>query len=207
MLNDITNKELEALEKIRNFLMKNNRMPSVRILAKELNYKSPRSAAVLIERLYERGVLNKKSDGTLQLAQFDINLKDEHRAQTVKVPLLGTVSCGTPIFAEENIEAEISISTKLINQNHRYFLLKAEGDSMNLKGIDNGDLVLIKQQHTADNGQSVVALINDEATIKEYWNNETTIILKPKSTNSDHQPIILTNDFRIQGVVITSFSI
>ena len=99
------------------------------------------------------------------------------------------------------------ISTKLINQNHRYFLLKAEGDSMNLKGIDNGDLVLIKQQHTADNGQSVVALINDEATIKEYWNNETTIILKPKSTNSDHQPIILTNDFRIQGVVITSFSI
>ena len=72
---------------------------------------------------------------------------------------------------------------------------------MNKKGINDGDLVLIRQQQTANNGDIVVALIDDEATIKEYHHNVNTIVLKSQSTNNKHQPIILTHDFRIQGVV------
>ena len=84
----------------------------------------------------------------------------------------------------------------------QYFLLRASGDSMNLAGINNRDILLIKQQNTADNGQQVVALINDEATVKIFEKKSGAVILRPKSTNSAHRPIILTDNCQIQGVVI-----
>ncbi len=106
-----------------------------------------------------------------------------------------------PIFADENIEAEVSISVEMIKSGYKYFLLRAEGDSMNEGGINNGDLLLIRQQPDANNGDRVLALIDEEATVKEYSRNGGMVILKSKSTNKIHQPIILTSDFRIQGVV------
>jgi len=121
--------------------------------------------------------------------------------ETVNVPLLGTVACGVPILAEANIKAMIPVSTKLLRRNHRYFLLRASGNSMDNYGIKDGDLVLIKQQSSAENGEIVVALIDDEATIKEFQRQEDVIVLKPKSKNKKYQPIILTSDFKIQGVV------
>ena len=181
--------------------MKHGRMPSVRDLMRELDYKSPRSASVILESLLDKGVLKKRQDGGIQLMQYEIKEDNIKRAQTVKIPLLGTVACGVPIFAEENIEAEISVSIKLVKPSHKYFLLKASGDSMNKKGINDGDLVLIRQQQAANNGDIVVALIDDEATIKEYHHNRNTIVLKSQSTNNKHQPIILNHDFRIQGIV------
>jgi repressor LexA len=123
--------------------------------------------------------------------------------KTTKVPLIGTIACGTPIFAEENIEAYIPVSVRFIKPSYKYFILRASGDSMNEAGINNGDLVLIRQQKTAQNGELVVALIDDEATIKEFRQKENMILLKPKSKSDRYQPIILTSDFRIQGVVET----
>lgn len=122
-------------------------------------------------------------------------------SDTIEIPLIGSVSCGLPIFAEENIEAKIPISTKLVKKANDYFLLRASGDSMNKKGINSGDLLLIKQQQVAENGDLVLALIDDDATVKEFINNGNIIILKPHSTNPKHQPIILTSDFRVQGIV------
>lgn len=75
---------------------------------------------------------------------------------------------------------------------------------MNKAGINDGDLVLVKQQSSAENGQQVVALIDDEATIKEFQKKGHVVILKPHSTNSKHQPFILTDDFQIQGVVVAT---
>jgi len=121
--------------------------------------------------------------------------------ETIRVPLLGDVACGLPIFAKENIETEIPISIKLIKRGYKYFLLRAKGESMNDAGINEGDLLLIRQQQYAENGNQVVALINDEATIKEYHHNGSLVVLKPRSKNKKYQPIILTDDFRIQGVV------
>lgn len=123
--------------------------------------------------------------------------------QTVKIPLLGNVACGTPIFAQENIEALIPVSKQFVKASNNYFILRASGDSMNEAGINDGDLVLIKQQQTANNKDLVVALIDDEATIKELNKSENIIVLKPKSNNNIHQPIILTEDFKIQGIVET----
>ncbi len=196
----VTNKELEAIREIRNSLMHVGRIPSMRELMSSLGYRSPRSASLIVDKLIKKGVLRRKHDGSLQ---FIKNLaEDTTRAQTVDVPLIGTVACGMPILAEENTQAMISVSTKLARPPHRYFLLKAKGDSMDQKGINNGDMVLVRQQTTAKNNDTVVAFIDDEATIKEFHSAGATVILKPRSTNKKHQPIVLTGDFQVQGIVV-----
>jgi len=203
MHNILSNKEASTLRVIRNYLMKFGRTPSVRNIKDELGYKSPRSVSIILDGLIQKGILDKDEDGRIRLIQFDFESGSIDSAQTIKIPLLGSVACGSPIFAEENIEAEIPVSTKLVNVSSKYFLLRAEGDSMNESGINDGDLVLIKQQYTADNGDLVVALIDDEATIKIFQRKDGIIVLKPNSTNRSHQPIILTSDFRIQGIVVS----
>lgn len=201
MFNNLSDKELKALKIIRNSLVHQGRIPSVRELMIGLGYKSPRSSAVLLKNLEEKGILRKKYDGSYQIVDFEIQEDYGSRAQTVKIPLIGSVACGMPIFADENIEAEVSISIEMIKSGYKYFLLRAEGDSMDEAGIDNGDLLLIRQQQNAENGDRVLALIDEEATVKEYNRSGGVVILKPRSTNKIHQPIILTSDFRIQGIV------
>ncbi|MBU4348190.1 repressor LexA, partial [Patescibacteria group bacterium] len=87
---------------------------------------------------------------------------------------------------------------------YKYFMLRAVGDSMNKARINDGDLVLVRQQMTANNGDIVVALIDDEATIKKLRLHKDHVILEPDSTNSEHCPIVLERDFRIQGIVVRS---
>lgn len=199
---EVTSKELEAIREIRNSLMHVGRIPSMRQLMTSLGYQSPRSASLIVDKLIKKGVLRRKRDGGLQFVK---SLGDDTtRAQTVDVPLVGMVACGAPMLAEENVQAKIPVSTKLAKPPHHYFLLKAHGDSMDEKGIDDGDLVLVRQQTTANDGDMVVALIDDKATIKEFRIGKETYVLKPRSSNKTHQPIVLTKDFQIQGVVVTT---
>lgn len=121
--------------------------------------------------------------------------------EMVNVPILGTASCGKPILAIEDKEGDIPISAKLLKKGEHYFMLRASGSSMNKANINDGDLVLIRQQQIAEFGQNVVALIDGEATIKEFHRKDDLVILNPNSTDKTHQPIILTGDFKIQGVV------
>jgi len=203
MQNNVSNKELAAIRTMRDFLMKNGRMPSVRELMKEMDYKSPRSAAVILQALIDKNILHKKTDGSIRFIQYEID-DETSREQTVKIPLLGTIACGLPILAEENIEAMIPVSVKLAKAPDKYFLLQAKGDSMNQKGINDGDLVLVKQQNTANSGDVVVALIDDEATIKELRINDDNVVLIPRSSNKSHVPIILSRGFIVQGIVVST---
>ena len=154
-----------------------------------------------LDDLYKIAVILKVEAKDLLISSEDLIPTKEIANETILIPLLGNVACGLPIFADENIEAQVPVSIKLIKKGHRYFLLRAKGDSMDDAGINDGDLVLIRQQQHAENGNKVVALINDEATIKEYHHNGSLVVLKPKSHNKKYQPIILSNEFRIQGVV------
>lgn len=198
----LSDKELEAIRLIRNSIMYKGRAPSIRELMTSMGYQSPRSISLIIDSLRKKEILRRKPDGKLQfIRSFE---EDTTRTKTVNVPLVGSIACGMPMFAEENIEAMIPVSTKLARPSSRYFLLRAKGDSMNKKGINDSDLVLVRQQVTATDGDIVVALIDDEATIKEFHSSDQAIVLKPRSTNEQHKPIILTRDFQIQGVVITS---
>lgn len=205
MQTQFSQKEIQAIGVIRSALMEQGQCPSVRELMRELGYKSPRSASLIIDNLTSKGILQKRSDGSLQLADF--SLEGLESEQTVKIPLVGAASCGLPLFADENIEGYVPVSLKLIKPSEKYFLLRAVGDSMNQAGIQPGNLVLVRKQSTAQNGDKVVALIDDEATIKIYQNNGDTVVLKPKSSNPEHQPIILTRDFKIQGIVIATIPV
>lgn len=203
MQKEISNKELAAIGVVRSLLMKNGRMPSVRELMKELGYKSPRSASMILQSLEEKGILSKKADGGYQLNEKHTEVNSAGGEQTIKVPLLGKIACGPPIFAEENVEATFSVSVKLAKQPGRYFFLRAIGDSMNLAGINEGDLLLVRQQSTADDGDTVVALIDDEATVKKIKINADHVLLVPQSSNTSHLPIILARDFTVQGIVVS----
>ncbi|MBI4430664.1 MAG: repressor LexA [Candidatus Omnitrophica bacterium] len=198
----VTEKELQAIREIRNTFVHRGKFPSTRDLMKTLGYRSPRSSALIIERLILKGFLRRRQNGSLQLVKATEG--DTTSAKTVNVPLVGTVACGIPILADENIEAMIPVSTDLAKPPAKYFLLRAKGDSMDLSGINDGDIVLVRQQATATAGDSVVALIDDEATIKELHPSPHAIVLKPKSKNRQHKPIVLTKNFRIQGIVVTA---
>lgn len=195
----INQKHADALKYIRNWLMHHGKAPSVRELMVALGYKSPRSGALIIRELIEKGFLKRRPDGAIQLIK-DLEPNVEN-ARTVKVPLVGTVACGSPILAEENIDGTIPVSVDLARPSYKYFFLRASGDSMDQAGINDGDLVLVRQQPVAEDGDIVVALIDDEATIKEFRRTRDALILKPKSSNKNHQPIIVTDNFQIQGVV------
>lgn len=192
-------KELEALRHIRNRIVHGAEPPSVRDLQELLGYNSPNAAAYLIACLSERGYLRRRKNGKLQLLR-EVEPGPEHE-RTVEIPLVGSAPCGAPLLAQENVEAMIPVSLKLAKPPHRYFLLRAVGDSMNEAGINSGDLVLIRQQSVADNGDRVVALIDDEATIKEFRRTKDAVALVPRSKNKLHRPIYLTTQFQIQGVV------
>ncbi len=184
--------------------MHRGKIPSMRELMASLGYKSPRSATLIIDSLIKKGFLKKRPDGEIQLIRGSEN--DVYHERTVNIPLVGRVACGLPILAEENIEAMLPVSTKLAHPGSRYFFLRAIGDSMNEAGIDDGDFVLVRRQQSANDGDIVVALIDDEATIKEFHRKKSAVILKPRSSNKKHQPIILTSNFEIQGVVVTAIS-
>lgn len=194
-------KSREALKHIRNAVLMTGSVPSVRELMKAMDYKSPRSAMLLMKELEVSGFLEQKIDGGYRMLK---DLSNEHMAQTVTVPLVGMVACGAPLLAQENIEAMVAVSTSLAKPGHRYFLLKAKGDSMDLAMINDGDLILVRQQPMAENGQNVVALIDDEATVKEFHRSGNFVNLLPRSSNSKHNPIILTENFQIQGVVVAT---
>lgn len=198
----LNERQVQALRHLRNAIVHEGYSPSVRDLAAALGYKSPRTAFLVLQSLIEGGWIDRKADGGLLIKKEVPDRKDH--ARTVQVPLVGSVACGGPLFAEEQIEAYIPVSTSLAKPGGKYFFLRATGDSMNKAGIDDGDLVLVRQQANAENGQKVVALIDDKATVKEFHHHGDTVALMPKSTNKKHQPIILTEDFLIQGVVVAT---
>jgi repressor LexA len=189
----------ERLEKSYNMInayVQNRRQPSLDDL-----YKIARILGIDVRDLLDEDAFNRK-EGVKAIDESGNDLVIP--TKTVFIPLLGSIACGAPILATENIETEIAVSVDLLKGSNPHFLLRAKGNSMDEVGISDGDLVLIKQQYTAENGDFVVALIDDDATIKEFHKNSDAIVLKPRSTEQIHQPIILTRDFRIQGIVVAT---
>ncbi len=195
--NNLSDKDKKAFALIRNKIIHYGKSPTLVEINKVTGDSSPRSASLLINRLIKAKVI-KKEGRLLKL----IGTHSTQSISTINIPLVGSVACGMPIFAEENIETLIPVSTALARTGSKYFILRAKGTSMNNAGINDGDLLLVRQQETADDGQKVVALINDEATVKILEKGNGVVILRPKSKDKSHKPIILTNNCTIQGVVV-----
>lgn len=124
---------------------------------------------------------------------------------TVRVPILANLaSCGSPNACEEHVEDYAEIDTRIAKPGFKYFFVRADGDSMNMAGINSGDLALVRIQNHADIGQKIVACLEDGVTIKELQQQGEFTVLMPRSSNPDNKPIILTANFEIQGVVIAT---
>lgn len=196
----LTEQEKQLLRHLRNWKVHTGEVPSYRKLMNLLGYKSTRSISLILESLIEKGYIEKYDDNKLEISKEipDSNINNK----TVEIPIVGNIACGEPILAAQNIEGMISITTNLARPPYKYFILRARGDSMNKKNIHNGTLVLVRQQETAKDRDIVVAIIDDLCTLKEFRKKDNYILLIPHSTNEEHRPIILTDDFRVQGIVI-----
>lgn len=199
----LTPSQLQFFQKLLAFRTKHGVLPTVREMQKFGEYRSPRSVTQFLEALESAGYI-KRGIGARNVRILKVHSSSAHRghARTLLVPLVGTVAAGLPILATENIEAMIPVSDQLAKGHHRYFLLRVSGESMNRAGIQDGDLVLVRQQPTAQPGQNVVALIDDEATVKRLRVTPHAIVLEPVSSHERYKPIILDREFTIQGVVV-----
>jgi repressor LexA len=191
--------DLQGYAYLRNEILSSGVTPSLRAIGTVVGYKSPRSVQLMLQRLKKRGLLSYR-EGVIRLTARTPVMGE----QTVDVPLVGSVGCGLPSLAEQNPEALIPISTRIARPGHHYFLLRARGTSMNKSGINDGDLVLVRQQRNVQQGERVVALVNDDATIKHFYRERDVVVLKPNSSDSGHQPIVLSEEFIVQGVVVAA---
>lgn len=195
--NNLSDKDKKAFALIRNKIIHYGKSPTLSEINEVTGGKSPRSASLVVDRLIEAKMI-KKEGRTLKL----VGIHPTQSISTINIPLVGSIACGMPIFAEENIETLIPVSTALAKTGSKYFILRAKGTSMNDAGINDNDLLLVRHQDTADDGQKVVALINDEATVKILEKGNGVVILRSKSKDKSHKPIILTDNCTIQGVVV-----
>lgn len=193
-------KDLKGYAFIRNQVVHTGVTPSLREIGRVVGYNSPRSVQLMLERLRKRGLI-KYANGIIKLSPRKTPAMGE---RTIEIPLVGSVACGLPSLAEQDPEALIELSTRIARPGHTYFLLRAQGTSMNKSGIDDGDIVLVRQQSIADENEKVVALINDDATIKHFHRERNVIVLRPNSTDKRHKPIVVSEEFSIQGIVVAT---
>ncbi|MDR2486699.1 MAG: transcriptional repressor LexA [Clostridiales Family XIII bacterium] len=196
-------REQDILEFIQRETSRKGYPPTVREICSALNIKSTSTVHKDIERLEQKGYLKKDPSKPRALmlrrnpqAGGDV-AKD--RIDVVDVPIVGRIAAGSPILAEENVENYIPVPASYVQGTN--FMLSVHGDSMVDAGIFDGDLILVKQQETANNGEIVVAMIDgfeSEATVKTYYREEGHVRLQPE--NSEMSPIIV-NDVSILGLV------
>lgn len=140
------------------------------------------------------------NDGVLSYSGWRTTKVTKASSPVVSVPILGSIACGIPKFAEENIEEYVKLPVSLFGSGD-FFILKAYGDSMIEAGIDDGDLVLIRQQNSAEEGQIVVALVEDEATLKRYYPEPKQHRIRLHPENSQMTDIYVDN-CEIQGIAV-----
>lgn len=176
---------------IMDFINENGYAPTVRDICKGCDIKSTATPYQIMNRLVKRGLLKKTGNKNRAVSLAN-------QGPTLNVPLVGTVAAGQPILAEENCEEYFSIPSNFFGGDD-LFMLNVKGSSMIKIGILNGDKVVVKQQKTADNGDIVVALVDDSATVKRFFKKNGKIILHPE--NDDMEDLVF-DDVQILGKVV-----
>lgn len=196
----ITAKQREILEYIKNAILNKGYPPAVREICEAVQLKSTSSVHSHLEALEKNGYIRRDPTKPRAIEIMDENFNLTRR-EVVNVPVIGSVAAGQPILAVENIESYFPIPADLI-PNRETFMLKVKGESMVNAGILAGDKVLVKKQQTAENGEIVVALVDDSATVKTFYKEGDFIRLQPE--NDAYDPIIVP-DCIILGKVFGVF--
>ncbi len=177
----------EKINKVYQFILdfteQNGFPPSIRDICSKCEIKSTATAYLYIEKLKEKGYIDKSP-----LKKRSLTLPNKYNYKSI--PLIGTVRAGSPIFAVENLEGYLPLPPDF-DKNENEFALKIKGNSMIDAGIKENDIIIVSEQNTANNGDIVVALIDDSATVKRFYKKDGKIILHPE--NKELQDIILDN--------------
>jgi repressor LexA len=202
MSNDkiISDKQDNILKFIKKELENKGYPPSVREICDAVNLKSPSTVHGHLDRLEKKGLIRRDptKPRAIEVLDYDKHLS---KKELIHVPVVGKVTAGQPILAVENIEDTFPVPIDYVD-NSDVFMLTVKGDSMINAGIFDNDYVLVRQQQHAKNGDIVVALIEDEATIKTFYKENNHIRLQPQ--NAAMMPIIVY-DVKILGKVIGVF--
>lgn len=193
----LTERQKTVLEFIRNQISNHGTSPTIREIGKFMKISSTNGVRMHINALIKKGFL-KKNEHIARGLELTTQISQEIK----KLPIVGSVPAGLPIDAIENIEGELALDASFLPKGNS-FSLRVMGDSMKDAGILNGDIVIVQKQNTANQGEIVVAIIGDEATVKRYFKEDTHIKLQPE--NDNFEPIIIDNnspEFRIAGIVI-----
>ena len=193
----ISSKQREILEYIKQEILNKGYPPAVREICEAVHLKSTSSVHSHLETLEKNGYIRRDPTKPRAIEIIDDNFNLVRR-EVVNVPLVGTVAAGQPILAVENVDGYFPIPAEFM-PNEQSFMLKVKGDSMINAGIFDGDQVLVKQQPTADNGDIVVALVEDSATVKTFYKEKGYYRLQPENDTMD--PIIITGEIQILGKV------
>ena len=193
----ISKKQQEILEYIKNQILQRGFPPAVREICEAVNLKSTSSVHSHLETLEKNGYIRRDptKPRAIEILDDTFNLT---RREMVHVPIVGQVAAGQPILAEENIEDYFPFPADRM-PNKQTFLLKVKGESMINAGILDGDYVLVEQDATASNGDMVVALVEDSATVKTFYKEEGVFRLQPENDFMD--PIIVKEVFVLGKVI------
>ncbi len=196
----ITLKQSEILEYIKKEILNKGYPPSVREICEAVQLKSTSSVHSHLETLEKNGYIRRDptKPRAIEITDDMFNLT---RREVVNVPILGRVAAGQPILATENIENYFPIPTEFV-PNQEVFMLCVKGDSMINAGIFDGDKILVRKQPDASNGDMIVALLDDSATVKTYYKENGHYRLQPE--NDTMEPIIV-DEVSILGVVFGVF--
>ncbi len=197
---NISKKQLEILEYIKEQILSKGYPPAVREICEAVKLKSTSSVHSHLETLEKNGYIRRDptKPRAIEIMDDSFNLT---RREMVNVPMIGEVAAGSPLLAQENIMNYFPIPTEFM-PNSETFMLKVRGESMINAGILDGDMVLIEKQSTARNGEIVVALVEDGATVKTFYKEDGYYRLQPE--NDDLEPIIVS-EVSILGKVIGVF--
>jgi repressor LexA len=185
---ELTQKQQEVLDFIQNYFAKQGMAPSVREIAEALG-KSAQAIQQHIESLRAKGYLQHQPSKS----RTNVPMQQIYTSEQVsEVPIVGRVQAGLPVFAEENLEGTLPLPRDW-TRNDKVFLLRVKGDSMKEAHILSGDLALVRQQPTAENGEIVVARVHQsDATLKRFYRRANRVVLKPE--NPKYDPIEATGD-------------
>jgi repressor LexA len=211
----ITKRQKTVLEKIKNFMMENSYPPTIRDIAREFGFSSPKAVTDHLKSLERKGFIERNSLArSIKLTGKALDMLDGLAAWRnggqgyppnlsnlrgftnpestgiIYLPLVGKVAAGNPILAQENISEYIPVSSSLVRAKKADFALKVKGNSMTGDHILDGDIIIARSQNTADNGDIVVALIGDEAVVKKIYRSKDKVELR--SSNLAYPPIEIT---------------
>ena len=198
----ITQKQQEILDYIKNEILNRGFPPAVREICEAVNLKSTSSVHAHLEALEKNGYIRRDATKPRAIEIIDDNFNLVRR-EVVNVPIVGTVAAGQPVLAVENIEGYFPIPAEFMPNEQSFMLKVVKGESMVNAGIFDGDQVLVKQQSTASDGDIVVALVDEGATVKTFYKEKGYYRLQPENDSMD--PIIIRGDLQILGKVFGVF--